>query len=252
MSVMRALLLPLLLASGVLRAEPAAPQQLLPVFELAGIHLLCEQAAPLLLRDPQAQQQASLAALFASESLCLDLARRVAVSLEAGQLEQARERLESPLARHFTAIERAVGEQPEALAEYRQRLAQQPPRGARLELVQRLDAAAHTTDLASLLRYEVGKTQALLALKARGDDLAEGELQDQTRSQAQAIRQSSAQAVRDFMLYAYRQTPSGQLADYVALYEHPAVHRLLAASVAAVPQLFAERRQHIRDNDGQP
>ena len=152
----------------------------------------------------------------------------------------------------FTAAERAVGEQPEGLAEYRQRLQEQPPRGARLDLVKRLDAAARTTELASLLRYEVGKTQALLALRARGENLSEAELQAQTQTQANAIRQSSEQAVETFMFYAYRQMPSDQLAEYAALYEHPSVSQLLAISLEVVPQLFAERREQLRKTAGKP
>lgn len=156
------------------------------------------------------------------------------------------------MAQRFTAAERAVGEQPEGLAEYRQRLQEQPPRGARLELVKRLDAAARTTELASLLRYEVGKTQALLALRARGENLSEAELQAQTQTQANAIRQSSELAVESFMFYAYRQMPSDQLAEYAALYEHPSVSQLLAISLEVVPQLFSERREQLRQVAGKP
>jgi hypothetical protein len=244
---MRLIVLPLLLlAAASLRAEPASPHALLPLFELAGIHLLCEQSAPLLQRGQEPAEQQRLGQLFAGPALCLELAKRVSAQLDAAQLVQARERLDSPLAQRFTAAERAVGEQPQGLVEYRQRLAAQPPRGVRLELVKRLDAAAHTTVLASLLRYEVGKTQALLALRARGENLDEAELQAQTQAQAEAIRQSSAQAVESFMLYAYRQMPSEQLAEYAALYEHASVSQLLAASVAAVPQLFGERREQLR------
>lgn len=250
---MRVLLLPLLLlAAASVRAEPASPQALLPVFELAGIHLLCEQSAALLQRGQDAGERQRLGQLFASETLCLDLARRVSAQFDSAQLAQARERLDSPLARRFTAAERMVGEQPQGLLDYRQRLAEQPPRGVRLQLVKRLDAAAHTSALASLLRYEVGKTQALLALKARGENLDEAELQAQTQMQAEAIRQSSAQAVESFMLYAYRQIPSEQLADYAALYEHASVSRLLAASLEAVPQLFGERREQLRKGAGKP
>lgn len=245
---MRLFLLPLisLLVVTSVRAEPASPQALLPLFKLAGIHLLCEQSAPLLLRGQELTEQKRLAQLFAGDVFCLDLARRVSDRFEARQLAEIRERLDSPLARRFTSVERAVGEQPEGLAEYRQRLSEQPPRGARLELVRRLDAAAQTTALASLLRYEVGKTQALLALRARGENLDEAELQARTQEQAQAIRQSSAQAVESFMLYAYRQMPSDQLAEYAALYEHAGVSQLLSASIEVVPQLFGERREQLR------
>ncbi|MBH3341127.1 hypothetical protein I5L51_18600 [Pseudomonas mendocina] len=250
---MRLFLLPLLLLAAVTaRAEPATAKTLLPLFELAGIHLLCEQSAPLLQRGQGDAEQKRLARLFASEAFCLDLAKRVGSRFDATQAEQANERLDSPLAQRFTIAERAVGEQPEGLAEYRQRLQAQPPRGARLELIKRLDAAARTTELASLLRYEVGKTQALLALRARGENLAEAELQAQTQKQADAIRQSSEQAVETFMFYAYRQMPSDQLAEYAALYEHASVSQLLAISLEVVPQLFAERREQLRKRVGNP
>lgn len=248
---MRLFLLPLLLlAATTARAESASAKTLLPLFELAGIHLLCEQSAPLVQRGQDEAEQKRLAQLFAGDILCLDLARRVGARFDAVQGEQARERLDSPLAQRFTAAERAVGEQPEGLAEYRQRLQEQPPRGARLDLVKRLDAAARTTELASLLRYEVGKTQALLALKSRGENLSEAELQAQTQKQADAIRQSSEQAVETFMFYAYRQMPSDQLAEYAALYEHSSVSQLLAISLEVVPQLFAERREKLRKTAG--
>lgn len=250
---MRLFLLPLLLLAAItVRAEPASAKTLLPLFELAGIHLLCEQTVPMLQRGQGEAEQKRLAQLFAGETFCLDLARRVGKRFDDMQGEQVRERLDSPLAQRFTAAERAVGEQPEGLAEYRQRLQEQPPRGVRLELIKRLDAAARTTELASLLRYEVGKTQALLALRARGENLSEAELQAQTQKQAEAIRQSSEQAVESFMFYAYRQMPSDQLADYAALYEHPSVSQLLAISLEVVPQLFAERRQQLRKTAGKP
>lgn len=244
---MRFALLPLLLLLLTpVRAEPVSPQALLPLFELAGVHLLCEQSLPLLQRGLETAEQQQLAPLFVSEDLCLDLASRVSESVDSVAVEQVRSLLDSPLARRFTTAERAVGEHPQALAEYRQRLSQQPPRGIRLDLVRRLDAAARTTELASLLRYEVGKTQALLALWARGEDLAEDELQARTQEQAQALRESSAKGVESFMLYAYRQMPSDQLAEYAALYEQPSVSQLLAASLEAVPQLFGERRERLR------
>lgn len=135
------------------------------------------------------------------------------------------------------------------LSAVRVQLAQRPPRKDRLALVRRLDAAAHTTTLAALLRYEVGKTQALLALKARGDTLDEQALSRQTASQAAALRASSAEAVESFMLFAYRQMPSAQLAEYAALYEQPMVKLLLERSVQVLPQLFAERRAALRQGN---
>ncbi|QVM88561.1 hypothetical protein I0D68_08690 [Pseudomonas lalucatii] len=112
--------------------------------------------------------------------------------------------------------------------------------------MRRLDAAARTTELAALLRYEVGKTQALLALRARGETLDEQSLSRQTSAQAEALNQSSAAAVESFMLYAYRQIPSEQLAEYAALYEQPALRRLLDESLQALPRLFATRRDALR------
>ncbi|MGP0174123.1 hypothetical protein ACSVIJ_19895 [Pseudomonas sp. NCHU5208] len=246
-------LLPCLLLSAALaHAEPASTPAMLRVFEQAGIHLLCEQTEPMLLRGQDAAQHALLQRLFDPHALCRQLAERLAERFDAAQLAQMQGSLGGALAQRFTAAEREVGEQPQALAAYRERLQQQPVRGARLALIQRLDQAAHTTELASLLRYEVGKTQALLALLARGEKLGEQALQAQTQTQAEAIRQSSAQAVESFMLYAYRQVPSDQLAAYAALYEQPDVQRLLAASLETMPQLFSERREQLRKRVGKP
>ncbi|MGH8353500.1 MAG: hypothetical protein ACRERY_08200 [Pseudomonas sp.] len=242
---MRALLLLPLLFAAVARAEPAAPEALTAAFELAGIRLLCEQSAPLLQRGLPAEQQARLSRAFAADALCLDLAKRVAPELDAAQLQRVEALLDSPLARRFTAAERAVGAS-DGLASYRAQLAERPPRAERLALVRRLDRAAHTTALSALLRYEVGKTQALLALRARGATLDEQALSRQTAAQAEALRLSSAQAVESFMLYAYRQLPSEQLAEYAALYEQAPVSTLLEASVQALPQVFAARRAALK------
>ena len=54
------------------------------------------------------------------------------------------------------------------------------------------------------------------------------------------------------MLFAYRQMPSAQLAEYAALYEQPAVARLLESSVQVLPQLFAERRAMLRKAAAKP
>ncbi|WP_296218194.1 hypothetical protein [Pseudomonas sp. UBA2684] len=237
------IVLPLFFAASLAQAAPPKAEAFAPLFELAGIRLLCEQSAPLLQRGLSAPQHAQLGKAFAADALCLDLAQQLAGTLDQAQLQQAQQLLDSPLARRFTAAERAVGAGgADGLAAYRAQLAERPPRQERLALVRRLDAAAHTTALAALLRYEVGKTQALLALKARGETLDEHALSSQTAAQAKALRLSSAEAVESFMLYAYRQMPSEQLAEYAALYEQAPVALLLESSVQALPQLFAERR----------
>ena len=160
---MRLLITLLCLAASLAHAAPPKAEAFAPLFELAGIRLLCEQSAPLVQRGLGKQQQAQLARLFAADALCLDLAKRMVASFDQKGLIEATRVLESPLAQGFTAAERAVGEGgAEDLAAYRQQLAERPPREERLQLVKRLDAAAHTTALATLLRYEVGKTQALL------------------------------------------------------------------------------------------
>lgn len=247
---MRFITVVLLFAASLVQAAPPKAEAFAPLFELAGIRLLCEQSAPLLRRGLSEQQQAPLGEAFAADALCLDLARRLAGQFDLAQLEQARRLLESPLAQRFTAAEHAVGEgDAAALADYRKQLAARPPRQERLALVRRLDSAARTTALAALLRYEVGKTQALLALKARGETLDEQALSRQTAAQGEALRVSSAEAVESFMLYAYRQIPSEQLAEYAALYEQPALARLLESSVQALPQLFGERRALLRQGN---
>ena len=130
----------------------------------------------------------------------------------------------------------------EGLASYRTQLASKPPRADRLELVRRLDRAARTTDLAALLRYEVGKTLAMLTLRQRGEKIGEKALAEQTAKQAEGIRASSEQAVESFMLYAYRQMPSDDVRAYAELYERPAVKQLLELSLEALPGVFAKRR----------
>ncbi|MDP3846953.1 MAG: hypothetical protein Q8R10_11090 [Pseudomonas sp.] len=238
--------LPLLLAATLAWAQTPSPQAFNKVFELAGIGLLCEQTAPLLLRGLPDAQQAALAKVFAAETLCLDLAKQLAPQFSVKHLQQAQALLESPLAQHFTAAERAVGANEAELASYREQLSSRPPRADRLALVQRLDSAAQTTALAALLRYEVGKTQALLALKAQGGSIDEATLSSKTTAQRDALRESSQQGVQSFMLFAYRQTPSAQLAEYAALYEQEPVKALLKASVQALPKVFAARRAALK------
>lgn len=213
--------------------------------ELAGVSLLCEQTAPLLQRGMNAEQQKQVAQTFASAPLCEELGRRVADELGADQLEAALKLLESPLAQYFTTAERAVGEDG-GLPAYRQQLQERPPLKQRQDLVRNLDQAARTSELATLLRYEVGKTQALLALRARGGDLDEPSLAEQTASQLAPLRESSTRGVETFMLYAYRQTPSDQLGEYVALYQQPPLRALLKASVEALPVVFAAKRAQLK------
>lgn len=232
----------LLVLAGPVRAADATLER---VLDLAGVKLLCEQTAPLLQRGMSAEQQKSLGRAFAAAPLCADLAKRVATRLEPAQLQEALKLLESPLAQHFTAAERAVGEDG-GLAAYRQQLQARPPLGKRLELVRRLDKAAHTTELATLLRYEVGKTQALLTLRARGGDLDEKALAEQTAAQLAPLRASSASGVEAFMLYAYRQTPSDKLDEYAVLYEQAPLRAVLEASAKALPEVFAERRAKLK------
>jgi len=244
---MRLLLISLLLSSSFVHAAAPKAEAFAPLFELAGIRLLCEQSAPLVQRGLTETQQAQLAKVFAADELCLDLAKRLTEKLDQAQLQQAQSLLESPLAQDFTVVERSVGESgAENLAAYRKQLAERPPREERLALVRRLDAAAHTTSLATLLRYEAGKTQAFLALQDRGESIDEKALSTQTKAQEDALRASSAEAVASFMLYAYRQMPSEKLAEYAALYEQPAVAQLLDSSVQVLPDLFAARRAQLK------
>lgn len=234
----------LLLLSATVQAAPVDPT-LTRVLELSGVALLCEQTAPLLQRGMPANQQKRLDKTFAASALCDDLAKRLASELPKAQLEEALQLLDSPLAQQFTEAERGVAEAG-GLADYRAQLSQRPPRAERVELVRRLDKAAHTTELATLLRYEVGKTQALLTLKARGETLSEKVLGEQTAGQIAALRSSSASGVEAFMLYAYRQTPSAQLTEYAALYEQAPVHAVLEATVRQLPKVFAARRAQLK------
>ncbi len=241
---MRRLLIALLFPAAFAQAAPPKAEAFAPLFELAGIRMLCEQAAPLLQRGLEPKQQEQLAAIFTADALCLDLAKRLSGQFDQVQLDQALALLDIPEAKDFTEAERAVGEDgAQGLATYRH---ERPPREERMALVRRLDAAAHTSTLATLLRYEVGKTQAFMALQARGESIDEQALSEQTKTQEEALRASSTQAVESFMLYAYRQMPSEKLADYALMYEQPTVAKLLDGSVQVLPELFAERRALLK------
>jgi hypothetical protein len=238
--------LPLLLVASLARSEAPAPSAFTKLFQLTGLTLLCQQAEPLLSSGLSAAQQATLGDLFAPEPLCLDLAKQLASQFSVAQLQQAQAQLESPLAEQITVAERAVGEQEAELASYSEQLRAHPPRAERLSLVQRLDHAAQTTAMSALLRYEVGKTQALLALKAQGGSIDEATLSAKTTVQRDALRASSEHAVQTFMLFAYRQTPSTQLTAYAMLYEQEPLQGLLDASVVALPKVFAARRAALK------
>lgn len=244
---MRSLALLLLLLSPLALAKPPAPADLQAVFTLAGVGALCEQTRPLLLRglpEPAASRLGKQE--FSSEALCRALAAKVAAGYDQQQLERARTLLSSPLAQRFSAAEKAVGDEPQAFEAYRKQLAERPPRGARVELVKALDEAAHTTDLAHLLRYEIGKTQAWLVLAEHGESITEAELSERTAKESEALRSSSQQGIETFMLFAYRRIPSEQISEYRALYQDEAVANLLRRTVEAIPQVFAERRAALR------
>lgn len=240
------LLCALLLTNLVQAGEVASPQAFKRVLDLAGLRMLCEQSAPLLMQGLSGEN-AQLQRLFAADLLCAQLAGRIASSVDAEQVRQAISLLESPLAKRFVDAELAVGaEGDNGLKAYRAQLVAHPPLAARLALVRRLEAAAYTTELSALLRYEVGKTQAWIALRARGANPDERALSELTAAQLDMLRQSSGDSVESFMLYAYRQIPSDQLQAYAELYEQPALKSLLAASAEALPQVFASRRAVLK------
>ncbi|WP_339513732.1 hypothetical protein [Pseudomonas sp. RL_15y_Pfl2_60] len=244
---MRILLTLLCLAMAPLaQAAPAKVEDLAAVFELSGVRLLCDQTLPLMQRGLDAKQKAQVDKLFTADKLCDDLANRLSAQIDSEQLEQARQLLSSPLAEHFTQAERAVAvDGAEQLADYRKKLSERAPRSSRLALVKRLDSAARTTQMATLLRYESGKTQALMTLKARGERLDEQGLSAKTAEHQRALHDSSQKAVESYMLFAYRRIPSDQLEQYAALYEQPAVKQLLDSTMQALPELFAERRAQL-------
>ncbi|WXL25665.1 hypothetical protein WG219_20600 [Ectopseudomonas mendocina] len=242
---MRPLLIALsLLVSPVWAAEPK-PEAFLPVFELAGVSLLCEQSLPLIQHELSDTQQAELGRVFSAEAMCLDLASRLTKTVDQAQLTEAEQLLSSEFAKGFSAAEREVGESLDGLADYRDQLAEKPPRASRVELVQRLDNAARTTDLATLLRYETGKTRAYVLTKARGKAVDEKTLSERTKTQEEELRKSSSESVKSFMLYAYRYKPSDELEQYAEIYENPAVAAILKGTVELLPQLFAERRSKL-------
>ena len=99
---MRLLMTLLCLAASLAHAAPPKAEAFAPLFELAGIRLICEQSAPLVQRGLGEQQQAQLARLFAADALCLDLAKRMATSFDQARLQQALralEQVEMPAAR---------------------------------------------------------------------------------------------------------------------------------------------------------
>ncbi|WP_374287175.1 hypothetical protein [Pseudomonas fluvialis] len=225
-----------------LASQAATPLQ--DSLELIGIQQLCLQTGALAQQGMPAEQQARLAKAFDGERLCHDLQQRLAKRLSREQQEQAQVLLGGELARFFSEAERSAASDPQ-LAAYRQRLAEQPPLGARIELIQQLDATAHTSALASLLRYEIGKSQAWLTVHSRGESIDEQQLASATVEQQQRLQQASQQAVQGFMLYAYRRMPSEQLQSYLDLYRQPPLQALLQASQEELLQLFRERRSEL-------
>lgn len=101
---MRLLLSALLFSTTLAHAASPKAEAFAPLFELAGIRLLCEQSAPLVQRGLSDKQQAQLAKVFAADGLCLDLAKRLAGKLDQAQLEQAKNLLESPLAQQCCSL----------------------------------------------------------------------------------------------------------------------------------------------------
>lgn len=234
----------LLLTSSAWAVEPK-PEDFTPVFELAGISLLCEQSAPMVQHDLSDELQAGVVSVFSAQAFCQDLASRLAKTVDQAQLQEAQRLLGGELAREFSAAEREVGESLDELSTYRTKLGLQAPRAERVALVRRLDNAARTTELATLLRYEAGKTRAFLTMKAGGATVEESALSERTRAQEAELRASSVESVESFMLFAYRRKPSDQLTQYAELYEQPAVAAILRGTVELLPQLFAERRAKL-------
>jgi len=242
---MRLSLLPAVLLTLVLPAQAGADAALQRVFDLTRVQLNCEQVAPLLQQGMNAEQQNALGAAFAAGPFCEDLLERTSARLEPGQSEAAVKLLESPLVEHFAAAERAVGFDGD-LVTYAQQLKERPPLGQRIDLVRRLDKAAYFSELLALLHYEAGKTRALVSLRATGGDLDEKALTEQSAGQLPQLQTSSLAFVEPVMLYAYRRTPSDQLAEYAALYEQPALHAVRRAIIEALPEVFAARRAQLK------
>ena len=205
-------LLPLLCLTGLVQASESPQPNVQQALQLVGIGLMCEQAAPLLAQDLKSTHLPALSKSFAAEPLCAQIADQVQADLPAETITQAAVLLNSPMAQHFTQLERAVGAETNGgFAAYRQKLAEKPPIGSRLELVHRLDVAAHASQLAVLLRYEVGKTQAWVSILDAGQKPDEKTLSEQTQAQAKQLNEGITKVVEVYMLYAYRQTPSDQL-----------------------------------------
>ncbi len=240
-------LLPLLCLTGLVQAADAPGPNVQRALQLVGVGLLCEQTAPLLAKDLDSAALPELTKLFAAKALCEQFAVQVQAAVPAETIDQAVVLLQSPMAQHFTELERAVGKETNGgFGAYSKQLTEKPARGARLELMQRLDTAAHASLLAALVRYEVGKTQAWITLKDAGQQLDEQTLSEQTQAQAAQLQKNVSAVVTDYMLYAYRQTPSDQVLAYTELYEQAPLQALLNASQAAIIKVFAERRAQLK------
>ena len=71
-------------------------------------------------------------------------------------------------------------------------------------------------------------------------------MNERTAAEREALLVSSRQGVESFMLFAYRQIPSDQVQAYAQMYENESVALLLNSTVAAIPEVFAERRAALR------
>ncbi|RRJ82518.1 hypothetical protein [Aestuariirhabdus litorea] len=231
--------------------------------QLSGMELFLQQAPVMLGRLLQAQQTRTdeekallkKASDRLQQQLQLDPLRTQLVNaLMQGDrpdyLQQMNSALSSPLANAMNEKEKQAGSADgrQRLNEYREKVKLNPPRGVRVELVQRLDKASRTSDISVLLRTELMRSiqQAadLLTQRPAGSREEEGARDQQLHEQLEA---RTRQQVESFFLYAYRQVPTRQLEQYVQLYEAEPTQWFVEQCIAAIKAFFKTQRATFAD-----
>lgn len=243
---MRTWLILFMLGFDGVQAQELDSQLMQSVLQLSGVGLLCEQAQPLLEQGLPEAARESLGKAFSAQVFCQRLGDKLQMRLSSAQLRQAQRELQASWVQRFTVLEQQVGQESEGLKSYRAQVAERPVRGERVELLKQLDKAAQTSELAYVMRYEIGKTQLQLALQQQSKLADEQQLIEHTQDLQAKLRQASEQGVQSFMLYAYRRVPSSELQPYVQLHQAGATGVVLKAVVDTLPGLFAEQRADLR------
>ncbi|MCL6414315.1 hypothetical protein MIB92_01510 [Aestuariirhabdus sp. Z084] len=253
------LLLACLLFSLSSWAETVTPDLANRSLELSGMELFLKQVPVMmdhLLRAQNATTTAEQELLGKAserlkqqinyESLNKQLVEHLLASGRSDYLQQMNSALNSPLAKAMNEKEKQVSSADgrQRLAEYREKVKLNPPRGVRVELLRRLDAASRTSEISVLLREElntsiVHASKVLTGVSTGAEDSA---VNLNTPAQKKMLA-TSGQQVHSFFLYAYRQVPTPQLEKYVQLYEADATRWFVDQCVTAVKDFFSKQRQ---------